>query len=264
MDEQVYLGGACGRTTWRERIAIPLLEDAGVAYHNPQLPFGQWSERHEAGEMEAKLRSSVLLWVIGNETRGVASVAEAAYYLVAGQPLALDMTFLPESPVINGQPIGAEERDDLNRGRMFVRTMAAVHGVPVHPDVAGAVRHAITLISTRSASSRLHEVRAVLADVRFKDYRFFLTPAGSGIHLQVRGTEIDRTTGQPAVMHGRRWLIGAHDSPSEIVRTAFLAVLTWQEHEARESFTYKGASVFGPHLDVDDLRSASWHEPIGA
>jgi hypothetical protein len=43
---------------------------------------------------------------------------------------------------------------------------------------------------------------------------------------------------------------------SELVQTAFKAVLTSIEHEAREQFTYKGARVFGPHFDIEALVSA--------
>ena len=39
----------------------------------------------------------------------------------------------------------------------------------------------------------------------------------------------------------------------EIVQTAFKAVLTALEHEARENFTYRGHSIFDPHWDVEKL-----------
>ena len=42
---------------------------------------------------------------------------------------------------------------------------------------------------------------------------------------------------------------------SEVVQTALKCVLTSVEHEARESFTYRGRAIFGPHLDVDVLHS---------
>nr|WP_315206420.1 hypothetical protein [uncultured Albidiferax sp.] len=42
-------------------------------------------------------------------------------------------------------------------------------------------------------------------------------------------------------------------TPSEVVQTALKCVLTSLEHEARENFKYKGAPIFGPHFDVDDL-----------
>ena len=40
---------------------------------------------------------------------------------------------------------------------------------------------------------------------------------------------------------------------SEIVQTAFLAVLTAAEHEIRETFKYHDAAIFGPHFNVDRL-----------
>jgi hypothetical protein len=42
---------------------------------------------------------------------------------------------------------------------------------------------------------------------------------------------------------------------SEIVSTALKAVLTAEEHEAREQFQYKSKTIFGPHFDVDKLAS---------
>lgn len=52
---------------------------------------------------------------------------------------------------------------------------------------------------------------------------------------------------------GRYWLLEEDMTDSEIVGTALKAVLTFEEHEAREAFRYRGARVFGPHLDLDDL-----------
>ena len=40
---------------------------------------------------------------------------------------------------------------------------------------------------------------------------------------------------------------------SEIVGTAFKAVLTAIEHEARERFTFKGVPVYDSHLNVHKL-----------
>lgn len=33
----VFLGGSCGNTTWRQELAIPLLRQHGVSYYNPQV-----------------------------------------------------------------------------------------------------------------------------------------------------------------------------------------------------------------------------------
>ena len=72
----VFLGGACGCTTWRKEIAVPLLEAGGVTYYNPQVE--DWNPDLMAAEMYAKKHCKVLLFVINDETRGVASMIEAA------------------------------------------------------------------------------------------------------------------------------------------------------------------------------------------
>ena len=35
--EEVFLGGSCNPTTWRQDIAMPLLDKNGVNYYNPQV-----------------------------------------------------------------------------------------------------------------------------------------------------------------------------------------------------------------------------------
>lgn len=40
--------------------------------------------------------------------------------------------------------------------------------------------------------------------------------------------------------NGRKWRISQYATKSEVVQTIFKAYLTWLEHEARETFTYKG------------------------
>jgi hypothetical protein len=245
MEHAVFLGGACGRTRWRQEIAIPMLREAGVTFYNPQLGHGEWTTECEEAEMRAKTAAAVLLFVITDETRGVATVGEIAYYLGNGRPLAL---------VVNdvGLEVADEERDDLNRGRTFVRSMAKQHGVPVFSDVASAVRHAIQL-AKGSGTLSIGDLRGILADVGFPGTRFEAEPISNGFLIQMRRKEPDPESGEPVEFSGRKWFIDPTASASAVVRTAFLAALTWQEHEARHCFTYRGAAVFGPHFDVDQL-----------
>jgi len=53
--------------------------------------------------------------------------------------------------------------------------------------------------------------------------------------------------------YGRKWRLSQHMTKSEIVQTAFKAILTAEEHEVREKFLYRGHAIFGPHLNVDAL-----------
>jgi hypothetical protein len=250
---QVFLGGACGTTAWRKQIAIPLLEAAGVSYYDPQLGSGEWTQSCEAAEMRAKAAADVLLFVIGGETRGVASIGEAAYYLGAGRSVALAIVDVGEGASIGGSCVDSHERDDLNRGRIFVRTMARQHGVPVFDDVESAVRYAIEMTRERKAPMSAERLRAILSEVRFKQSRFEVEEAAGGFLIQLCGPETDTVTGQQRVYRGRRWYVEAGSGRSAVVRTAFLAAQTWQEHEAREMFQYRGARLFGPHFEADAL-----------
>jgi hypothetical protein len=94
-----------------------------------------------------------------------------------------------------------------------------------------------------------------LRRVKFKDWTFFLAEEGERLWLQVRYLESD-VEGDPStleIQHGRKWVVSRHATPSELVQTAFKAVMTSMEHQAREHFTYRGARVFGPHFDVEQL-----------
>ena len=207
--------------------------------------------------MKAKATADVLLFVIHNESRCVASIAEVAYCLGTGQALALALADVGEGDRIDGRLLSASERDDLNRGRLFLRTMARQHDVPVFADVENAVQHAIRLVQSNHRRIGLEQLRAVLADVRFKDVDFLVEETGGGFLLQLCGQEEDVRSGARRTYFGRKWYIGHSATPSDIVRTAFKAAVTWQEHEAREEFTYQGARIFGPHYSLEDLMRLS-------
>lgn len=61
---------------------------------------------------------------------------------------------------------------------------------------------------------------------------------------------------------GRKWRISQHMTKSEIVATCFKAVLSAEEHECREQFTYKGVAVYGPHIDVEKLLEVAGHYDV--
>jgi hypothetical protein len=209
MSKQVFLGGACGGTTWRKRIAIPALEAAGVTYHDPQLGIGEWTQASEEADMRAKDAAEVLLFVINEETRGVATVGEAAYCLGAGQPLALVVTDIGEQDKIDGRGLSVAERDDLNRGRLFIRSMADRAGVPVFAEVGSATQHAIQLVQAGRTPVSAEQLRAILADVRFKGGSFLIEEAKGGFLIQLRLEEKEIGSGQRQTLCGRKWHIDA-------------------------------------------------------
>lgn len=102
----------------------------------------------------------------------------------------------------------------------------------------------------------------ILAEVQFNDWAFFVGTdwsARSPVHvitrcyLQVRAKDTYNVSGEPMEWGGRKWFLSPHMTKSEVVATAFKAVLTAVEHETREQFVYRGVSIFDPHYDVDRL-----------
>lgn len=90
----------------------------------------------------------------------------------------------------------------------------------------------------------------IIKRVHYKDWEIKIQPSHDGAsyyYLQVCFIVGGETHS------GRKWLLSQHMTESEIVQTALLAVLTAEEHEAREKFTYLDEPVFGPHLNVDRL-----------
>lgn len=70
-------------------------------------------------------------------------------------------------------------------------------------------------------------------------------------------------TGQPLPWRGRKWRLSIHMTDGEIVQTAFLAIMTALEHEARESFKFLGVAVMEPHRDIYAVVEAMKNGTIG-
>ena len=107
---------------------------------------------------------------------------------------------------------------------------------------------------------QLDKVNAILAEVSFNDWTIeahrhidHLSSNGGRMYLQVRVKGKCNVNGSPWEWTGRKWDLSIHMTKSEIVQTAFKAVMTAMEHEVREQFLYKGVSIFDPHYDVDKL-----------
>lgn len=99
----------------------------------------------------------------------------------------------------------------------------------------------------------ISDIKDILGLVQFKEHTFHVGEMGNGFYLQVQYMDTDVDTGKEEKQHGRKWYVSRFATRSEIVQTAFKAVLTSQEHIAREFFLYKGKRIFGPHYDVDKL-----------
>lgn len=103
----------------------------------------------------------------------------------------------------------------------------------------------------------IEEIMEVVHSATFPGYEFLVFLDGDRPVLQVEFYAPDLKTGEPSFQKGRKWFLSYHMTKSEVVSTAFKAVLTAVEHEVRETFRYKGRAIFGPHFDVDALVSFS-------
>lgn len=93
----------------------------------------------------------------------------------------------------------------------------------------------------------------ILERVKYKDWTFHVEERGDNIYMQVRFPDADLMTGEIETQHGRKWILSKHMTKSEVVATAFKAVMTAEEHEIREKFRYRGRMIYGPHFHVDAL-----------
>ena len=94
----------------------------------------------------------------------------------------------------------------------------------------------------------------ILDLVRYRDWEFHAIEQSNGeAFLQLSWVGPDTDSTEFAELKSRKWKLSPWMTKSEVVQTAFKAVLTAEEHEAREAFRYRNVAIFGPHFDVDDL-----------
>lgn len=102
-------------------------------------------------------------------------------------------------------------------------------------------------------------VCAIVANIECQPYSLLVDEHGEDATLVVRGLGVDAETGQPKVLEGRRWLLARYCSVADVVQTALKAILTFAEHEIRESFKWRGRAIYAPHYHPNAL----WHLHAG-
>lgn len=108
-----------------------------MSYYNPQMD--QWTPDLVNAENDAKDRALVLLFVISNQTRGVASMVEVAELVGCGRDVVLVIQDIPEQAMFNDTEVSVHELRDLNRGRSYLADVAWRHGCPVFQSIEAAV-----------------------------------------------------------------------------------------------------------------------------
>lgn len=92
----------------------------------------------------------------------------------------------------------------------------------------------------------------VISRISYPGFKYVLRHDGN-FYLQIECDGKCNVTGEDLSWSSRKWRLSIHMTDSEVVQTAFMATMAAIEHEAREAFKYKGASVYDPHYDVEHL-----------
>lgn len=110
------------------------------------------------------------------------------------------------------------------------------------------------------------ELEAILADIKIFDRKFIVTPVTVypwseathelrpvlvlGWHLQVCYDEPDVDTGKVELQKSREWFVSETATETDVVDTAFAAVMRSYDHVVKEHFTYKGLRIYSPHFTI--------------
>ena len=74
----------------------------------------------------------------------------------------------------------------------------------------------------------------------------------TGFLIQVVYEEADIVSGKVETQRSREWYLWEGASETEVVHTAFAAVMRSYDHVVQEHFTYKGVRVYTPHVDIEE------------
>ncbi|KAI9912259.1 hypothetical protein PsorP6_009473 [Peronosclerospora sorghi] len=152
-DIAVFLAGSCNPTTWRQDVAMPMLDAARVRYFNPQVD--EWVAELIPIETRAKETAQIILVVVDKCTRCLVSIHEAVELICRGRNVMLVIEEMDEGDAIAGKVLSKMELADLNGARQCLRDLAAKRGVQVFPNVAAAVTGCIAwLQQTEAPKSR--------------------------------------------------------------------------------------------------------------
>jgi D-serine deaminase-like pyridoxal phosphate-dependent protein len=103
----------------------------------------------------------------------------------------------------------------------------------------------------------MKRLQMILGQIKYKDWSFNLFSRHDVPWLQLAFYAKDSTSGEVYIQLCREWKLSLGMTRTEVVQTALMAVLAAEEHEARETFTFKGVAVFQPHINVDEIAAAA-------
>lgn len=156
--QSVFLGGTCGKSTWRRKF-IRRLQRSKIPFFNPQLPPDvRWTREHAKVEKRQLQSCSIVVVVVTGETTGIVSLLEIselisefqhveAYRsrrLIVGLEAAITADDLRKQASI---------QDDRRRAIGFLQERATAANVEIHQSV-DAVYDALLAALKRPSRAR--------------------------------------------------------------------------------------------------------------
>lgn len=165
---QIFLGGSCNPTTWRQTVAIPFLKTNGISYYNPQVD--NWTPDVVNLERQAKQSAKIILFVIDKQTRSTVSIVESAYMAAENRSLVLVMNpfdkfikaSLEESRQTNDvvricdEILSERELNELKQSRLILQCLVALRRIPMFIDITEALDY-ITGQLKKNSCQEVHE-----------------------------------------------------------------------------------------------------------
>ncbi|CAG2230302.1 RAW [Mytilus edulis] len=140
----VYLGGSCGDSNWRDKIAIPILRKNGISYVNPFI--SGYNQKLIPIQVQAREKCRLLLYVITDRTRSLSSMIEAGYYVGLGCKVILCIQQMKEGAMIGGEKISECGVKDYARGRAYLADLANREGVHIFEDILETVMYCVSYL----------------------------------------------------------------------------------------------------------------------
>jgi len=130
----VFLGGSCNPTTWRQETAIPQLKGEGITFYNPQQ--ANWVPEMIELEHQAKVTSTILFYVLNTQTRNIGSMIEVSQYAGCNRRLVVVLNQYPgPDHKINGESLSKHEYEDLRAAMEMVHDLIERQGIPVFNNI---------------------------------------------------------------------------------------------------------------------------------
>merc|ERR1719449_510880 len=134
----VFLGGSCNPTTWRQDVAIPHFKSQGITFYNPQQ--ANWVPEMIELEHQAKVTSQILFYVINEQTRNVASMIEVSQYAGSNRRLIVVLNPYPgPEHAFNGEQMTKAEYEDLQAAMETVQDLIERQSIPVFNNIKVAL-----------------------------------------------------------------------------------------------------------------------------